>query len=471
MMPAMDGVSLSTQLPTTHLTLLILCLGIALAFEFVNGFHDTANAVATVIYTNSLKPWTAVIWSGLCNFAGVFLGGIAVAMSIIKLLPAELVASGGTGAGLAMVLALLLGAILWNVGTWYLGLPSSSSHTMIGAILGVGLANSFRPGHALGAGVNWAKAGDVGLSLLLSPMFGFGAAAILLLLAQRFIRDKRLHQSAVADQPPPSWVRFLLIGTCTGVSFAHGSNDGQKGVGIIMLILIATMPGAFAVDNRLHGTELAKVAAAAAELEVATRRPEMDKVHGELTSIVHDLESIAAAGGTQRLGALSQSARVAFRSRVLSVDSQLSALEKKGVLDKTAAAHTKKLRGTLRGTTDYAPSWVLIAVAVALGLGTMIGWKRIVVTVGEKIGQDHITYVQGACAELVAMMTIGLSAFAGLPVSTTHVLSSGIAGTMVARRSKLQSKTVGSIGLAWVLTLPVSMVLSGTLFLILVKLL
>ena len=460
----MDGITL----PTTHLTLLILCLGIALAFEFVNGFHDTANAVATVIYTNSLKPWTAVVWSGLCNFAGVFVGGIAVAMSIIKLLPAELVSSGGTGAGLAMVLSLLLGAILWNIGTWYLGLPSSSSHTMIGAILGVGLANSFRPGHAIGAGVNWAKAGDVGLSLLLSPMFGFGAAAILLLLAQRFIKDKRLHQAAVGGQPPESWVRFLLIGTCTGVSFAHGSNDGQKGVGIIMLILIATMPGAFAVDNRLHGAELAKVTAAAKDLEAATREPALDKVHAELAAVVAELAAVTADG---KLGTLSQPSRVALRTHVLAADGQLASLEKKGTFDKAAAAHIKKLRGTLRATTDYAPSWVLMAVAIALGLGTMIGWKRIVVTVGEKIGKDHLTYVQGACAELVAMMTIGLSAIAGLPVSTTHVLSSGIAGTMVARRSKLQTKTVGSIGLAWLLTLPVSMILSGGLFLILVKIL
>ncbi|HEY0137068.1 MAG TPA: inorganic phosphate transporter, partial [Nannocystis sp.] len=246
------------SLGTGTLLLLILSLLIAFGFEFVNGFHDTANAVATVIYTRSLRPWTAVILSGVCNFLGVFIGGIAVAMSIISLLPVELLVASGTGAGLAMLLALLVAAIVWNLGTWYLGLPASSSHTLIGAIVGVGLANSLLPGHQFGAGVNWAKAGDVGLALLVSPLVGFTVAALLLLAAKKLIRDPQLYRPPVGTQPPPRWIRAVLIGTCTGVSFAHGSNDGQKGVGLVMLVLIGIVPAGFALNVGISAPDLAR---------------------------------------------------------------------------------------------------------------------------------------------------------------------------------------------------------------------
>jgi len=456
------------NLDTSHGVLLVICLAVALGFEFVNGFHDTANAVATVIYTRSLRPWAAVIWSGVCNFAGVFLGGIAVAMSIIKLLPAELLAMGGTGQGFAMILALLLGAILWNVGTWYFGIPSSSSHTLIGSIIGVGLAHSLTPGHTFGSGVNWHKAGDVGLSLLISPMFGFSLAAILLVAALKLIPDPKLHEPVSGDKPPPGWIRAILITTCTGVSFAHGSNDGQKGVGLIMLILIATMPGAFSVNRHLHGHKLEAVRAAIADVEALAAKSEA----ADRKKLSVELEAVRKAiEGKATLNDVPEGERFALRKHVSSLDSAMGTLEKQsdvyGLVD---LVKWKRSRSTIRSMIDYAPSWVLIAVAFALGLGTMVGWKRIVVTIGEKIGKEHLSYAQGAAAEIVAMCTIGVSAVAGLPVSTTHVLSSGIAGTMVAKRSGLQPKTVRSIGLAWVLTLPVTMLLSGTLFLILRKL-
>jgi PiT family inorganic phosphate transporter len=255
------------SLGTGTLLLLVLSLVIAFGFEFVNGFHDTANAVATVIYTRSLRPWTAVILSGICNFLGVFIGGIAVAMSIINLLPVDLLVADGTGAGLAMLLALLLAAIAWNLGTWYFGLPSSSSHTLIGAIVGVGLANSMLPGHEFGVGVNWAKAGDVGLALLISPLVGFTLAALLLLAARRLIRDPQLYRPPVGTRPPPLWIRTALIGTCTGVSFAHGSNDGQKGVGLVMLILMGIVPAGFALNLELGQPELQRAVRAVDAIE------------------------------------------------------------------------------------------------------------------------------------------------------------------------------------------------------------
>ena len=226
--------------------LLIICLVCAFAFEFVNGFHDTANAVATVIYTKSLRPWTAVIWSGICNFTGVFIGGIGVAMGIINLLPAEALVATHAGEGIAMVMALLLSAIIWNVGTWYFGIPASSSHTLIGSILGVGIAFMLMGNDA---GVNWKKAEETGLALLISPLFGFVCAMGLVFMVKKLIKDPRLFAEEASEDPPPMWIRMVLIATCTGVSLSHGSNDGQKGVGLVMLILILIIPAHYALDH------------------------------------------------------------------------------------------------------------------------------------------------------------------------------------------------------------------------------
>lgn len=452
--------------------LLILALLIAFGFEFVNGFHDTANAVATAIYTRSLRPWTAVILSGICNFLGVFIGGIAVALSIINLLPVELLVAQGVGVGLAMILALLLAAILWNLGTWYFGLPSSSSHTMIGAILGVGVANSMLPGHQLGAGINWAKAGDVGMALLISPLIGFSLAALLLLAARWLIRDPQLYRPPVGTRPPPPWIRAILIFTCTGVSFAHGSNDGQKGVGLVMLILMGIVPASFALNLELAQPDLERAGRAVATMQstlepaLAQAEPKVKEKLGEVQGELGELQALLAS--VSRTRDIPAEQRFTVRKDVLLIDSTLKKLEQDGALALPGPQlkQIKEARKDLRELTDYAPSWVLFCVALSLGIGTMVGWKRIVVTVGEKIGKDHLTYAQGAAAELVAMSTIGISAGLGLPVSTTHVLSSGVAGTMVAQRSGLQMSTVAKIASAWVLTLPASMLLAGVLFLV-----
>ena len=470
------------SLGTGTLLLLVLSLVIAFGFEFVNGFHDTANAVATVIYTRSLRPWTAVILSGICNFLGVFVGGIAVALSIINLLPVELLVANGTGAGLAMLLALLLAAITWNLGTWYFGLPSSSSHTLIGAIVGVGLANSMLPGHEFGAGVNWAKAGDVGLALLISPLVGFTLAALLLLAARKLIRDPQLYRPPVGTRPPPPWIRTVLIGTCTGVSFAHGSNDGQKGMGLIMLILIGVLPTAYALNRAMPdsaippflsaSTQVAGVldqraggvAAADPRAEVAgflRSRTLTPAVVPSLASLVRGIEAQVRESGSLRQvpAAVVQNTR----NDMYMVAEALRHLNR-AVFSPDDAALLQRYRGDLDTATRFIPTWVKLAVAIALGLGTMVGWKRIVVTVGEKIGKQHLTYAQGASAELVAAVTIAAADVYGLPVSTTHVLSSGVAGTMAANRSGLQMSTVRNLALAWVLTLPAAILLAGSLF-------
>lgn len=439
------------SLGLTGTVVLFAALLIACGFEFVNGFHDTANAVATVIYTNSLEPWKAVVWSGLWNFAGVFVGGISVAMAIVNLLPVELLVASGSNAGLAMVMALLLSAIAWNLGTWYLGLPASSSHTLIGAILGVGLANSMLPGHVFGSGVNWHKAAEVGLSLLVSPFLGFSAAYLLLRLTQSLIRNRDLFQPPPAGQKPPTWIRGVLIATCTGVSFAHGSNDGQKGVGLIMLILIGILPVGYAVNG---GAKPEKIAAARTAVErlvpLAERLPA-----GEREPVLAELADLRVKlSGVRLMDTIPGPDRFQVRKDILLIENSLRN-------DPSAKLDLRALRAIV----DYAPTWVLIAVACSLGIGTTVGWQRIVKTVGEKIGKQHLTYAQGASAELVAMATVGFAAFSGFPVSTTHVLSSGIAGTMVAQRSGLQMETVKKIGSAWLLTLPASMTLAAVIYL------
>jgi len=486
---------------------LLLALALALSFEFVNGFHDTANAVATVIYTNTLKPVFAVIWAGCWNligalgfvgwllgFFGVVVGGSAVAYGIVALLPVELVLNSGTGAGFAMIFALLVSAILWNVGTWYLGLPASSSHTLIGSIMGVGLANALMAGHSWTAGINWEQAYKIAMALLWSPVIGFCGAALLLLLLKLVVRRKDLYEAPKGKNPPPLWIRCVLVITCTLVSVFHGSNDAQKGMGLIMLILIGIIPGAFALNMGADATviqnaatEMRQVVTIVAPLSNGVTMTRDDAVT-ELSNFVKPngpkasektfaalntgAQAIADALSTMTdLNSVPHDSRAAVRTDLYLVDESLGkilkAKDKDGkplITDKANVAALKKSKSDLDALTKYIPLWVKVMVALALGCGTMIGWKRIVVTVGEKIGKSHLTYAQGASAEFMAASTIGLADFMGLPVSTTHVLSSGIAGTMAANRSGLQKDTLISIVMAWVLTLPVCIFLGASLF-------
>jgi inorganic phosphate transporter, PiT family len=445
------------------LALLFVCLTIALSFEFVNGFHDTANAVATVIYTRSLKPWTAVIWSGLMNFLGVLLGGVVVAFSIVHLLPVDLLINIGKKAGLLMVLSLLIAAIAWNIGTWYFGLPASSSHALIGSILGVGLASSLFSGQGFGSGVNWTKAQQVGLSLLISPMVGFLLAGGLLLLGKALLKNRSLFEEPKGDQPPPLWIRAILFLTCSGVSFAHGSNDGQKGVGLIMLILIGILPTHYAINTNFDAAEAGKAIAGIQQVQTVLARSGGDAAR----AVTDDLTQIRAVlSDTAGMKSLSPEARIDLRNRVLRADDQLGQFERSQSTSLSTAdkESIKQLRSQMRGVVDFVVTWVIVAVALALGIGTTVGWKRVVITVGEKIGKTHLSYAQGASAEVVAMTTIAAADILGMPVSTTHVLSSGVAGTMAANMSGLQMRTIRNIALAWALTLPVTMLLAGALF-------
>jgi PiT family inorganic phosphate transporter len=466
--------------------LLGVALLIALGFEFVNGFHDTANAVATVIYTHSLPPNFAVMWSGFFNFLGVLLSSGAVAFGIISLLPVELILQVGSSSGFAMVFALLIAAIMWNLGTWWLGLPASSSHTMIGSIIGVGVANALMHGRNGTSGVDWSQAANVGYALLLSPLVGFICAALLLLAMRALVKNRELYEAPSGNAPPPWWIRGLLILTCTGVSFAHGSNDGQKGMGLIMLILVGTVPVAYALNRAMPAGEVTQFVAVAQITQQSLQKnaPEVlapadsrktisDYVRTrELTpEVVPALAALTGDIGNQvkqrgSLAAVPSQAVANVRNDMYLVSEAIRSLSrnKDVVLDADAKANLTTFKKLLDDATKFIPLWVKVAVAIALGLGTMVGWKRIVVTVGEKIGKTHLTYAQGASAELVAMVTIGAADAFGLPVSTTHVLSSGVAGTMAANRSGLQWSTIRNLAAAWVLTLPVAILLSGSLY-------
>jgi PiT family inorganic phosphate transporter len=465
---------------------LVLALTLALGFEFVNGFHDTANAVATVIYTNSLPPWVAVIWSGLCNLAGVLWSSGAVAFGVISLLPVDLVMNTGSGASFAMVFALLTSAIVWNLGTWYLGLPASSSHSLIGSIMGVGLMNSLWHSGGFLGGINWVQTQKVGMSLLLSPVVGFVCTAMLFLLAKVLIRQPALFVPPEPGKAPPWWIRLTLCGTCTGVSFAHGSNDGQKGMGLLMLILVGIVPGLYALDLSTTGaalnqlTLMSQTAAVILAKHDTGPRPDPATAAQTLTDYLKsggvysaglfpalaekNQEIAATLAGQTSLTGLPAAQRGALRTAVYFEAETIGKLSKGGRLAADEQVLLGDYQTALEKTTKFIPVWVKVAVALALGLGTMIGWKRIVVTVGEKIGKSHLTYAQGASAELVAMITIGLADKFGLPVSTTHVLSSGVAGAMAANQSGLQTTTLRNLLLAWVLTLPVCVFLGAMLF-------
>ncbi len=465
--------------------LLGVALLIALGFEFVNGFHDTANAVATVIYTHSMPAHLAVVWSGIWNFLGVMASAGLVAFTIVSLLPVELILQVGSAAGFAMVFALLIAAIIWNIGTWYYGLPNSSSHALIGSIIGVGLMNQLMGGPNGTSGVDWGQAASVFKSLGFSPVIGFALSGLLLLGAKVVLPFPKLYTAPESAAPPPPWIRGLLILTCTGVSFFHGSNDGQKGMGLIMLILIGTVPTAYALNHAIGADQVPVFAQDSLRAEAALANhggggtsadPRKDVTDAIRTRTVTPASLPALrlliadiAHQVDQYGALSKvpaEQTTNVRNDMYLASEMLTRVGKSGDMQFTAGeqADIKTYKAAIDNATKFIPPWVKVAVAIALGMGTMIGWKRIVVTVGEKIGKTHLTYGQGASAEIIAMATIGAADLWGWPVSTTHVLSSGVAGTMAANRSGLQWSTIMSMVMAWVLTLPAAIALSGILF-------
>ena len=457
---------------TTLIIFLLLCLVLACTFEFVNGFHDTANAVATVIYTNSMKPTTAVVYSGVLNFLGVMTGGITVAMGIVNLLPMEVLVDNNVYHGIAMILALLLSAIIWNLGTWWFGLPASSSHTLIGSIIGIGLAFYFLPDNVGGSAVNWDKAKDTGLALLISPLAGFTVAILMMFIFKRLVKNEIIYKEPIPGKMPPIWIRMLLWTTCGLVSFFHGQNDGQKGVGLVMMILIAILPASFSLDSEINLQSTNANVMVINKIISTTDTTQFGKEEFKNYNTIkkHAEHFTVATAGINYAEGVAVTERFELRKDIVKITKSAEKLLKSEnvAISKNDISSLKTEIKSAKKLVEYAPSWVIIMISVSLGLGTMIGWKRIVKTIGEKIGKQHMSYAQGASAEIVASMGIGVASAYGVPVSTTHMLSSGIMGSMVAKKGlkNLQRKTITNIFLAWVLTLPVTMILSGALFLL-----
>jgi PiT family inorganic phosphate transporter len=455
--------------------LLVFALIMVVAFEATNGFHDAANAVATVIYTKSLPPGQAVVLSGIMNFVGVMVGGIAVAYALVELLPAEVLSPPDGGPAVAMLVSLFSAALLWNIGTWWFGLPNSSSHCLIGSLIGVAIGNAFVRSRSVADGVHWAQLWRVLEALAVSPLLGFVLAGALYFLCRKFLHDKHLYEP-VEDKPPIWWMRGILILTCSGVSFSHGTNDGQKSIGLIMLTIIGLFPATYALNPDAH-LSLADVAGIMREAEPLIRDFGDDRKQTALGFVRQietdaqreagkgDREPVAPraglqAGPNQPLAAQ----RTSIRDDIYEVISQLEHAQEAHGIDPARKAQAKELAKRLGQPVEYAPLWVRLLSAVCLGVGTMIGYKRIVTTLGERLGSVHLTPAQGASAELVSAAVISIAGFTGLPVSTTHVVTSGIAGTMVSSGARLQYKVISRIVIAWVLTLPVTIVVAGTLY-------
>src|SRR5476649_162219 len=451
-------------------SLLILALLFVLFYEAINGFHDTANAVATVIYTRAMRSQLAVVMAGVFNFLGVILGGLSVAYAIVHLLPTDLLLNVGSTHGLAMVFSMLLAAIIWNLGTWYFGLPASSSHTLIGAIIGVGLTNALMTHTSVVDALNIPKMIGIFASLIISPLVGMIVAGTMIFLLRRYWSGNKKHarihltpaerEKKDGKKKPPFWTRIGLILSAIGASFSHGANDGQKGIGLIMLVLIGVAPAGFVLNMSATGYDITRTRDAVTHLGQYYQQHVDAVPHVVAQTPLTNLPSYSALAPDER----------SHMRRLLMCVSDTA--DKVAKLPETSPADKRflgELKTDILQTVEYAPIWIIIAVALALALGTMIGWKRVATTIGEKIGKKGMTYAQGLSAQLTAAVSIGVASYTGMPVSTTHVLSSAVAGTMLVDGGGVQSKTVKSIAMAWILTLPVSIVLSGVLYWIALK--
>ena len=468
--------------------LLLLSLGIALFYEMINGFHDTANAVAMIIYTNSMKPGYSVIMAGIMNFFGVILGGIGVAYVIVHLLPLDIMVSSDQNATLVMIFSLLLSALIWNFGTWYFGLPVSSSHSLIGSLVGVSVAFGMMHGFTFSQSLNWKVVYGILTALAVSPLLGFGLAFLIMKLSRKFVKHPKYFKTPRPDgkKKPNFWMRTGIIATGAGVSFAHGSNDGQKGIGLIMIILIGILPTYYALNMEAHQYKIMQTRDSAANLakfyadnnDILTKLLNEKqlisalKIQNSITECnvnqVYNttLEISTKLDGLKSYSELTENDRWKIHTAVLCSDNFFGQVERAyKSIDKDKSDYIADQRKQMITSTEYVPYWVIIAVALMIGIGTMIGYKRVVHTIGEKIGSKPINHMQGAVAQAMAMVTILLANFAHAPVSTTHIVSSAVAGTMVAEPDGgVQKKTFNTILLAWLFTLPVTAIMGAAIY-------
>jgi inorganic phosphate transporter, PiT family len=458
--------------------LLIFSTLLVMAFEATNGFHDAANAVATVIYTKSLRPGQAVIWSGMMNFLGVVIGGISVAYALVELLPPEVLSPPSGAPAVGMLVALFVAALFWNIGTWWFGLPNSSSHCLIGALIGVTLGNALIHHRSFHSAVHWSQVWNVLEGLALSPLLGFILSALLYIGLRKFAHERHLYEPA-GENPPIWWMRGILILTCTGVSLAHGTNDGQKSIGLIMLTIIGLFPALYALNpaatQSLGG--LSKIVQNATPLierygndqnatalDAAARLQAFALPAPQTASLAAPVVNDQPTDRELALRSDSAKQRSSVRGDIYQLISQLKHVEDVSGIGDGDKHLAETLRKQLGDTVEYAPWWVRILSAICLGVGTMIGYQRIVTTLGQRLGNVHLTPAQGASAEFVSSVLIGISGFTGLPVSTTHIVTSGIAGTMVSSGAGLRYGMLSRIAVAWLVTLPVTIIIAALLY-------
>ena len=455
--------------------LLLLALAFVLFYEAINGFHDTANAVATVIYTRAMRSQLAVVMAAVFNFLGVLLGGLSVAYAIVHMLPTDLLLNMGSSHGLAMVFSMLLGAII-----------------------GIGLTNALMTGTSVVDALNIPKVLSIFGSLIVSPIVGLVFAGGLIFLLRRYWsgtkKRARIHLTPAerekkdGKKKPPFWTRIALILSAIGVAFSHGANDGQKGIGLVMLVLIGVAPAGFVVNMNATGYEITRTRDAINNVEAYFEQhpallkqatgadqlvpaPEAGatqpaEFHCHPSNTINALNRLKGMLTTdvESYDKLSLDQRSQMRRIMLCVSDTIDKVVKMPGVSADDQRLLKKLKSDMLSTIEYAPVWIIMAVALALGIGTMIGWRRVATTIGEKIGKKGMTYAQGMSAQMTAAVSIGLASYTGMPVSTTHVLSSSVAGTMVVDGGGLQRKTVTSILMAWVFTLPAAVLLSGGLY-------
>ncbi len=437
------------------IAMLVACFALVLAFEATNGFHDTSNAVATVIYTHALKPVPAVIWSGLMNFVGVMVGGIAVAYALVDILPPDVLTPPNGAPAVPMLVAIFSAALFWNILTWAFGIPNSSSHCIIGSLIGVAAADTLLQARSLSDGIDWHQIWTVLEALAISPLLGLLLAGGLYGILRFTVRRGQLFAPPKDGQAPAWWLRGLLILTCTSVSFSHGTNDGQKSIGLIMLTIIGLMPTSYALNPtstaQLH--TLRDHAAQAAPL-IRSYGDEMKQPALRAVAALSTDPSQPAPSATP----------AQLRGDVYYVLSELKYVDQAPAAPPAAKSQAARLRQEMAPPVQYAPIWVRMLSALCLGIGTMFGYKRVVRTLGERLGKAHMTPGQGASAELVGSLLIGTAGLTGLPVSTTHIVTSGIAGTMIAGGQGVHRAMVMRIVMAWVFTLPATILLAGGLF-------
>ncbi|CAL1329307.1 inorganic phosphate transporter [Candidatus Providencia siddallii] len=478
--------------------LIILVLLFVLFYEAINGFHDTANAVAIIIYTKAMSARLAVIMSGIFNFFGVLLGGLSVAYAIVHLLPTNFLFNVTPFYGIIMLFSLLLSAIVWNLATWYLGIPASSSHTLIGATIGVCITNSIVTKVSIVNALNIPKMINILISLIISPIIGFIISSFIIFIFRFYYEKiKKYHTNYLKvnkdkkkydKHKPTFWIRIALIFSAIGVSFSHGANDGQKGIGIIMLVLICIAPSDFIININSNKNDITKTYNAIVCMqqyhlihnlkfdskikkslkdnnEIKNFIYKINDVNVAITSILNQAQSLLVNIKNYNKLTLEQKKHV--RSLLICISGIANFIANLPETNDKDSNLLKKISFDLLKPIEYSPLWIIIIVALSLSFGTMFGWKRISITIGEKIGKKCITYAQGVSAQLTAGVSIGIASYTGMPVSTTQVLSSAVAGAMLADGYGLQIKTVKSVILTWLLTLPMSILLSSILYWIL----